>query len=104
MLDDHRSVATTVADWSPVADRVEVVAFPEHVGTEDELAAVLADFDIVVTLRERVPFPASPTARLPRLKLLVASACATPSSTSPPPNATASPCAAPPVPPPRPSS
>ncbi|MEV6398545.1 D-2-hydroxyacid dehydrogenase family protein [Streptomyces sp. NPDC051907] len=73
VLDDYQSVATAVADWSPVADRVDVVTFPEHFASEDELAAALADFDIVVTLRERVPFPATLFARLPLLKLLVAS-------------------------------
>ncbi|WP_240434968.1 D-2-hydroxyacid dehydrogenase family protein [Streptomyces sp. YIM 130001] len=54
-------------------DRVEVVGFSEHPATEDELVAAVRDFDIVVTLRERVPFPASVLDRLPRLKLLVAS-------------------------------
>ncbi|MGI5454917.1 D-2-hydroxyacid dehydrogenase family protein [Streptomyces sp. CA-249302] len=73
VLDDFQQVATELADWSPVAGEVETVSFPEHFGTEDELAAAIADFDIVVTLRERVPFPASLFARLPRLKLLVAS-------------------------------
>ncbi|MEU6252216.1 D-2-hydroxyacid dehydrogenase family protein [Streptomyces sp. NPDC047043] len=73
VLDDYQQVATELADWSPVADRVEVTSFPEHFATEDELAAALAEFDIVVTLRERVPFPASLLARLPRLQLLVAS-------------------------------
>lgn len=73
VLDDFQQVATDIADWSAVADRVEVTSFAEHFGTEDELVAALADFDIVVTLRERVPFPASLFARLPRLRLLVAS-------------------------------
>lgn len=73
VLDDFQQVATELADWSPVADRVETVAFREHFDTQDELAAALGDFDIVVTLRERVAFPASLFARLPRLKLLVAS-------------------------------
>ncbi|MFI9611442.1 D-2-hydroxyacid dehydrogenase family protein [Streptomyces sp. NPDC052023] len=73
VLDDYQGVATTVADWTPLGDRVEVVTFPDHFPAEDELAAVLADFDFVVTLRERVPFPASLLGRLPRLKLLVAS-------------------------------
>ncbi|MCX5048297.1 MULTISPECIES: D-2-hydroxyacid dehydrogenase family protein [unclassified Streptomyces] len=73
VLDDFQQVATEVADWSPVADRVETVTFSEHFGSEDELATALLDFDIVVTLRERVPFPGSLLARLPRLKLLVAS-------------------------------
>ncbi|MFD9426470.1 MULTISPECIES: D-2-hydroxyacid dehydrogenase family protein [unclassified Streptomyces] len=73
VIDDFQSVATTVVDWSPVAGDVEVVPFREHFGTEDELAAALADFEIVVTLRERVRFPATLFARLPRLRLLVAS-------------------------------
>ncbi|MFJ1935762.1 D-2-hydroxyacid dehydrogenase family protein [Kitasatospora sp. NPDC088160] len=73
VLDDFQGVATSIVDWSPVSERVAVTAFSEHFGSEDELAAVLADFDFVVTLRERVPFPASLFARLPRLRLLVAS-------------------------------
>lgn len=73
VIDDFQSVATTVVDWSPVAADVEVVSFTEHLATEDEAAAALADFDIVVTLRERAPFPADLFARLPRLRLLVAS-------------------------------
>jgi phosphoglycerate dehydrogenase-like enzyme len=73
VLDDFQQVATELADWSPVTDGVEVTSFPGHFATEDELAAALADFDIVVTLRERVAFPASLLARLPRLRLLVAS-------------------------------
>ncbi|MGI5375560.1 D-2-hydroxyacid dehydrogenase family protein [Streptomyces sp. CA-251387] len=73
VLDDFQNVATEVADWSPLADDVEVVPFTTHFPDEDTLAAALAEFDIVVTLRERVPFPASLIARLPRLKLLIAS-------------------------------
>lgn len=58
VLDDYQGVATEAADWSPVADRVEVVSHGTHFPDEDALAAALADADIVVTLRERVPFPA----------------------------------------------
>ncbi|MFI9203059.1 D-2-hydroxyacid dehydrogenase family protein [Streptomyces sp. NPDC053048] len=73
VLDDFQRVATTAADWSPIAGDVEVVSMSEHIAAEEDLAAALADFDIVVTLRERVAFPAGLFARLPRLKLLVAS-------------------------------
>ncbi|MEU0048641.1 D-2-hydroxyacid dehydrogenase family protein [Streptomyces sp. NPDC006184] len=73
VLDDFQGVATELADWSVVGERVEVVSLREHLGDEDALAAALAGYDIVVTLRERVPFPGSLIARLPRLKLLVAS-------------------------------
>ncbi|MBK6017261.1 D-2-hydroxyacid dehydrogenase family protein [Streptomyces sp. MBT53] len=73
VLDDFQNVATELADWSVVEDTVDVVSLREHLDDEGELAAALATADIVVTLRERVPFPASLFARLPRLKLLIAS-------------------------------
>ncbi|MCQ9134552.1 D-2-hydroxyacid dehydrogenase family protein [Streptomyces hilarionis] len=73
VLDDFQNVATTVADWSVPGHELDVVPFTEHFGDEDELAVALADFDCVVTLRERVPFPASLLDRLPRLRLLIAS-------------------------------
>jgi len=73
VLDDYQNAATRLADWSPVEDTVDVVSLREHLDGEGELAAALATADIVVTLRERVPFPASLFARLPRLKLLIAS-------------------------------
>ncbi|MFI5804665.1 D-2-hydroxyacid dehydrogenase family protein [Streptomyces sp. NPDC051561] len=73
LLDDYQSVATTLADWSSLADEVDVVSYQEHFADEDALATALADFDIIVTLRERVPFPATLLARLPRLRLLIAS-------------------------------
>ncbi|WP_151773325.1 D-2-hydroxyacid dehydrogenase family protein [Streptomyces abyssomicinicus] len=73
VLDDFQDAALGSADWERLADRVEVVPFHEHFGSEDELASAVADFDIVVTLRERVAFPASLLDRLPRLRLLIAS-------------------------------
>jgi hypothetical protein len=68
--DDYQSVAATAADRSPVADDIDMVGFAGHCATEDEPAARLAEFDIVV--RERVPFPATLIERLPRLRLIVA--------------------------------
>ncbi|GAA1426769.1 D-2-hydroxyacid dehydrogenase family protein [Streptomyces thermospinosisporus] len=73
VLDDFQDAALRSADWSVIEDRVDVVTFREHIADEDELAERLAGFDIVVTLRERVPFPGTLLGRLPRLKLLVAS-------------------------------
>ncbi len=73
LLDDFQGAALNHADWSPLAGQVELTAFPEHFASQDELATALSDFDIVVTLRERVPFPASLFERLPKLRLLVAS-------------------------------
>ncbi|MFE7055074.1 D-2-hydroxyacid dehydrogenase family protein [Streptomyces californicus] len=73
VIEDFQSVSATVTDWSPVTDDVEIVTFTEHLASVDEAAAALSGYDIVVTLRERVPFPAELLARLPRLRLLVAS-------------------------------
>ncbi|MFC0548477.1 D-2-hydroxyacid dehydrogenase family protein [Kutzneria chonburiensis] len=72
VLDDFQRVATTAADWSPIADRVDVTIFDQHL-SDPELAEALADFDIVVTLRERVPFSKALIQKLPKLKLLIAS-------------------------------
>ncbi|MEV7501299.1 D-2-hydroxyacid dehydrogenase family protein [Streptomyces sp. NPDC093018] len=72
VLDDFQGVALESADWSVLGDAVEVVSLRTHLADEDALAAALAEYDIVVTLRERVGFPGSLLARLPRLRLIVA--------------------------------
>jgi phosphoglycerate dehydrogenase-like enzyme len=69
VLDDYQGAAAQLADWS----RVDLTVFREHLDGEDEVAKALAEFDIVVIMRERTPFPASLLARLPRLKLLITS-------------------------------
>ena len=69
VLDDYQDAALSLADWS----RVDVTVFREHLASEDDVAAALADFDVVVIMRERTPFPASLIARLPRLRLLITS-------------------------------
>jgi len=69
VLDDYQDAAAAIADWS----RVDLTVFRAHLHTEDEVATALAEFDVVVIMRERTPFPASLLARLPRLKLLITS-------------------------------
>ena len=69
VLDDFQDAALSLADWS----RVDVTVFREHLVSEDDIATALADFEVVVIMRERTPFPASLFARLPRLKLLITS-------------------------------
>lgn len=73
VLDDYQNVALSMADWSSLAGRVEVTVFNEYLDGEDAVAVALADFDVVVIMRERTPFPASLFARLPRLRLLITS-------------------------------
>ena len=71
ILDDCQGVALSSADWSVLADRVDVEVFSDHLDIEDALAERLAEFPIVVAMRERTPFTASLLARLPALELLV---------------------------------
>lgn len=69
VLDDWQLAARDCADWAPLQTRAEVVFFEKPFACEDEAAAKLKDFDVLVTMRERSPFPASLVARLPNLKL-----------------------------------
>lgn len=73
ILDDYQQAALTMADWSPISDLVEIRSFDQHVDQEDELVKRLSDYEIIVIMRERTPFPASLFARLPKLKLLITS-------------------------------
>ncbi|SMB27357.1 D-isomer specific 2-hydroxyacid dehydrogenase NAD-binding [Serratia proteamaculans] len=73
ILDDYQQVALTLADWSVIADRLEVFSFSQHFSDEAELAIHLQDCDIVVVMRERTPMTATLLARLPKLKLLITS-------------------------------
>ncbi|MCQ1955808.1 D-2-hydroxyacid dehydrogenase family protein [Arthrobacter sp. zg-Y826] len=71
VIDDYQHAATRFADWASLQGQVELTVFSDHLAAEDDVAARLAGFDVVVVMRERTPFPASLLARLPRLKLLV---------------------------------
>lgn len=71
LLDDYQDVALRHGDWRRVKDAV-VVPFRDHVHDEDELVRRLADFDAVLRVRERTALPRSLLARLPRLKLVLA--------------------------------
>ena len=71
ILDDYQNVALTIADWTPLADRIDVQAFNRHFDNDDKIVAAIGDCAIVVAMRERTPFPQALLARLPNLKLLV---------------------------------
>ncbi len=70
VLDDWQGVAKTSADWSPLQARAEVVFFAKAFENEDDAARQLADFDIVLSMRERTPLPGSLINRLPKLRML----------------------------------
>jgi len=71
LLDDYQGVALGMADWKSLPAGTEVVVFKDHLADQDALAARLADFDIIMALRERTPFPRPLLGRLPKLKLLI---------------------------------
>ena len=71
ILDDYQSVAERMADWATLPAGTKVEVFQDHLADLDALAARLADFEVVVAMRERTPFPRALLERLPRLKLLV---------------------------------
>lgn len=71
ILDDYQDVALSVADWKSLGPEVAVQAFHERLVGEDVLVKRLADFEVIVAMRERTHFPRSVLERLPKLKLLV---------------------------------
>ena len=71
ILDDYQGVAQRMADWQSLPADTEVVVFRDHLIDLDQVAARLQEFEIVMAMRERTPFPRTLLARLPRLRLLV---------------------------------
>jgi phosphoglycerate dehydrogenase-like enzyme len=69
VLDDWQQVAQSCTDWTPLRARADVESFASPFNGEDEAANRLAAFDIVLAVRERTPFPASLSSRLPNLKM-----------------------------------
>jgi hypothetical protein len=71
VLDDYQGVAAGFADWSGLGPEAEVIFFSESLAGEDALARRLAEFGIVVAMRERTAFPRRLLERLPNLRFLV---------------------------------
>ena len=70
VLDDWQGVARSSADWSPLQAKAEVVFFADALTSEDEAAARLAEFDLLLTMRERTALPGSLIDRLGKLRML----------------------------------
>lgn len=73
ILDDYFDITLKLADWSKIADRVDVTAFNQPFASPEAAASALKDFEIICVMRERTPFPRSLLAALPKLKLLITS-------------------------------
>jgi hypothetical protein len=70
VLDDWQEVARKSADWTPLAARAELVFFPDAFRGEDEAAVALADFDVLLTMRERTAFPETLICRLQKPRMI----------------------------------
>ena len=70
LLDDYQGVALQSADWDSLSADCSVTAFRDHLTDEAEIAERLMEFDAVMALRERTPFPRTLLERLPNLKLI----------------------------------
>ena len=70
VLDDYQRRASGFADWASLGPGVDVVFFHDRIDPA-ALAETLADFDVLVLMRERSRFGRPVLERLPRLRLLV---------------------------------
>ena len=70
VLDDWQGVARRSGDWFELESRADLTIFADAFAHEDDAAAQLADFEIVLSMRERTPLPGSLINRLPKLKML----------------------------------
>lgn len=71
ILDDYQNAALTLADWSPVADHLDIQVHNEHLGSEANVIEAVRDAAIVCLMRERTPFPRAVIEAAPNLKLIV---------------------------------
>ena len=71
ILDDYQGIAQQIVDWSQLPKGTELKVFRDHLADEDRLVERLQDFQVIMGMRERTPFPRSLLARLPNLQLLI---------------------------------
>jgi phosphoglycerate dehydrogenase-like enzyme len=70
VLDDWQGVAESSTDWSPLKAVADVAFFEQAFPDEEAAVQNLADFGIILTMRERTPLSGSLINRLPRLRML----------------------------------
>ena len=69
VMNDYLRLSQSVADWSALAATCEITVFDRAIA-QDEAAATLKPFDIICTLRERMPISRELIAQLPNLKMI----------------------------------
>ena len=71
ILDDYQKFALKSADWDRLRRRgLEISVFHQAFASQDDAAAKLAHFEVLVLMRERTPFPRALIERLPKLKFM----------------------------------
>ncbi len=70
VLDDYQGVVLSLPYWERLAGRASVDLYRDTPADEDALVRRLGQYEIVVPIRERTPFPASLLEGLPSLELL----------------------------------
>ena len=70
ILDDYLHLSQTAADWTKLGASCEIAVFDRPLSVPDEAARVLQPFDIICTLRERMPITDELLARLPNLRMI----------------------------------
>jgi len=68
ILDDYQGFALTLADWSPLKDKVSIDVYNETLFDEDEIAKRLEPYHILCTMRERTKITPTLIDKLPNLK------------------------------------
>lgn len=72
ILDDYLNVSQKGNNWTDTgADNLPTVFTEALPDALDKRAAALSDFEVIVAMRERMPFSADLIQKLPKLKLLV---------------------------------
>jgi D-3-phosphoglycerate dehydrogenase len=79
ILDDYQDVALKMADFGSLAGEVEFTVFNRPLGSSEEIARALKDFDMIVLTRERTAFPKQVIDALPNARLIVSTGARNPS-------------------------
>ncbi|MEO8005117.1 MAG: D-2-hydroxyacid dehydrogenase family protein [Betaproteobacteria bacterium] len=70
VLDDWQGVAGQSADWSGLKRMADVAFFEKPFTGDDALVQALAEFDIIIAMRERTKFSKALLDRLPKLRMI----------------------------------
>jgi phosphoglycerate dehydrogenase-like enzyme len=71
VLDDYQELARHFGPWEQLGLDVELTVFHDHISNDGVVRDLLADFEVIVAMRERTPFTSKRLSSLPNLKLLV---------------------------------